>query len=291
MNPNSGYYGATANVFAGDFSGVAELAIVRSDLGSGMLEDCTGALLSDGVSILTSAHCVADQYGVQRATTAYVTFTLKNGSYTTRAARFQVNPLYNGQVDSPNDIAVLTLTAPAPSGIARYGLYSGSTLDQTITIAGYGFGGTGDAGYDEIDYPNGTLRVGQNQYDAASPNDGLLYFDFDDGLAAHDALGGMGLRKKEAFVAPGDFGGPSFINGQIAGIHSYVARTLGAGGADDIDSILNSSFGEYAADVSVSYNAGFLQSLTSSTPEPKTMFLVGIALVSLSTLGIKRRQQ
>ncbi len=80
-------------------------------------------------------------------------------------------------------------------------------------------------------------------------------------------------------MAPVDSGGPSFINGEIAGVHAFVR---------DIDGSLNSSFGEYAGDTSVADNWAFIESLIS-TPEPRTMFLVGVALIALSMMGPKRK--
>ena len=81
-----------------------------------------------------------------------------------------------------------------------------------MILAGYGLGGNGISGFDGLDYPLGTLRFGVNEYDGWSgtqAGDGDLIFDFDDGTVAHDALGDLGLGAAEAFVAPGDSGGPS----------------------------------------------------------------------------------
>ena len=276
----------------GDNSGVVELNIVRSDLGPGVVT-CSGALLRDGVTILTAAHCIADQTGTQEATSAYVTFGLPGSAYTSSAVGFQVDPGYNGLMASSNDIALLTLAASAPADAGRYSLYFGDPVGQTMTLAGYGFGGTGATGYDPINYPLGTLRVGENQYDGVSPSGDLL-FDFDDGTAAHDALGsGLGLGAAEAFIAPGDSGGPSFIGGQIAGVHSFVARLPNQPNRSntDVDSVLDSSFGEFAGDAGVANARGFLQAFADPVPEPKTMFLVGVGLVLVGLVGEKRRRK
>ena len=99
-------------MYGNPYTGVAELLIVRSDLGYGVVEGCSGTLLGDGVSILTSAHCIADVNGVERATAAYVTFTTADGAYTAQAVSFKVDPAFNGSSNSPNDVAVLTLATP-----------------------------------------------------------------------------------------------------------------------------------------------------------------------------------
>jgi len=264
-----------SSTFGNVYSGVAELMIVRSDLGYGVVEGCSGALLADGISILTSAHCIADAKGAQQATAAYVTFNTADGTFTERAVGFKVDPLYNGSSTSPNDVAVLTLASPVPNTVARYGLYTGDASDQLLTLAGYGFGGTGATGYDPIDYPFGTLRVGENQYESDPGTDDLM-FDFTDGVNAAGA--------DEAFIAPGDAGGPSLIDGEIAGVHSYVVLPDGSTPND-----LNSSFGEIAADASVAYNLAFIQSAMFLAPEPRLMILVGVALIVLSLAGDKRR--
>lgn len=262
--------------------------IVRSDLGGGV-EECSGALLSDGISILTAAHCLADNNGVPEVTSANVTFVLPGGSYTTRVNGFQIDPLYNGGAKSPNDVAVLTLGAPAPAAAARYSLYTGDTFGETVTVAGFGYGGTGTTGYDPVAYPFGTLREGLNRYETSAMAGDLLY-DFDDGTAAHDALGGLSPEVNQAFIAPGDDGGPSFIDGQIAGVHSFMSRVLPYGNITDVDGVLDSSFGEYAGDASVAYNAAFLAPFITTTPEPKTSFVIGIVLIVVAlVIGERRR--
>jgi hypothetical protein len=284
---NSNSIASTTSQVA-DYSGVVQLTIVRPDLGRGMLEQCSGALLADGLSILTAADCVAGRGGLEQASSAYVTFHLPDGAYVANVARIHVDPLYNGAIQSANDIAVLTLSAPAPFTAARYELFESDAVGDTVTFAGYGMGGTGANGYDGALYPPGTLHLGENQYDAMSGSGDYL-FDFDDGTVARDALGdGIGWMSEEAMIAPGDAGGPSFVDGEIAGVHSFVTRVLPTGGTVDIDGVLNSSFGEWGGDASVFTHMAFIRSAISPTPEPKTMFLVGMALVVVSLVGPKR---
>jgi hypothetical protein len=148
-------------------------------------------------------------------------------------------------------------------------------------------------GYDGLDYPMGTLRLGPNEYDGwsgAEIGDGDLIFDFDDCTLTHDALTDLGLGAEEALVAPGDSGGPSFINGKLVRIHSLVSRNR-AGCSTEIDGLLTSSFGEDAGDVSVGADSVVIQSLLVSSPEPSTMFLIGIALVAVSLLADKTRHR
>jgi secreted trypsin-like serine protease len=200
LNPNSSSYLVSFNATGGDYSGVAELTILRSDLGPGAIQGCSGALLSDGLRILTAAHCVADAGGVGQAKSAYVTFALPDGAFTTRAVSFEVNPHYDGRVESPYDVAILRLAEPAPSEAARYSLDSGDLFREALTLAGSSFDGTGSG--DQI-------------------------FDLDDSPPAPDAVW-----------------------------DATLAETVKA--------------------------------FTDTSPEPKTMFLVGVALVAVAWLGARR---
>jgi hypothetical protein len=91
----------------------------------------------------------------------------------------------------------------------------------------------------------------------------------------------------EAFIAPGDVAGPSFIDGEIPGVHSYL--TLPAGSRTVLSSALDSSFGEVGADANVPYNLAFIESAMVLAPEPKLMIVLGIALVALALAGDKRK--
>ncbi len=298
-DPNSSAYVVTPGSYGNAYSGVAELTLVRPDLGTGVVEGCSGALLSDGISVLTAAHCLTDSTGAEKASSAAITFNGAGGPVTSQSSSFFVNPLYNGSSMSPYDVAIVKLSAPAPASVTRYSLYVGNTLDQVITLAGYGLGGTGTTGYNGADFPLGTLRIGQNDYTANLGPSELLY-DFNNGQRSTDAFGSVlgpafantGLGTAAAMMAPGDSGGPSFINGQIAGVHSYVYCFSGFAGCGSSPSNANSSFGNFAADASVQYNAAFLQSEVATTaPEPSTALLLGLALVGIALLGQKRRNE
>jgi hypothetical protein len=189
----------TSSIFGNPHSGVAELLIVRSDLGYGVVEGCSGALLADGISILTSAHCIADAKGITQATAAYVTFTTADGAFSTRAVNFKVDPSYNGSSTSPNDVAVLTLVSPAPDTVTRYGLYTGDASDQLLTLAGYGFGGAGGS-REQYDSGQGT----------AGPGTDDLLVDFNEGTAneGHPGAVEASVRHNLAFIQSATFMAP-----------------------------------------------------------------------------------
>ena len=85
-----------------------------------------------------------------------------------------------------------------------------------------------------------------------------------------------GFGKLEVGIAPGDSGGPGFVNGKVAGVHSF-GFTHNCGGVTngtDFSCGLNSSYGEMSGDTRVSTYATWVDGvidgtvLTTPIPEP-----------------------
>ena len=131
-------------------------------------------------------------------------------------------------------------------------------------------------------------------WSAPGVNPNILMYDFDNGQAANDAFGvylglsNLGLGDMEVDSAPGDSGGPSFIDGKIAGITSFGLTFTNSTDAignrvcnpavnPDVLCGVNSSFGEFAGDTRVSAYASWIQSVTF-LPEPGSPLLVALAL-------------
>ena len=242
----------------------------------------TGTVLFDGRAILTAAHLFEGRTG-----SVSVTFETRNGMQILSASKFLQHPGYD--VEGNNDLAIVWLSSSAPAAADRYNLYRGSNeIGQTFTFAGYGKTGTGSTGITGGDTSSPIRLKAGNQFDADAatlksylgsamtwmPLTGTqLIADFDNGSAANDALGrltnsnGLGLGLDEGFIAPGDSGGPAFLNGQIAGVASYTASLSRGSVNPDIDSSNNSSFGEIAAWQRVSvYQQWIDQSLRANYP-------------------------
>ena len=248
----------------------------------------TGALLYDGRTILTAAHLVANR----TTDSANVYFETAAGSHTLSASRFTVLSSYDA-VQTNNDLALVWLTGSAPLTANRYSLYRGSDeIGQTQIMVGYGLPGTGDTGTQALPSGNPLRLKASNQFDADAaalkralgsvmawtPTVGTqLVADFDNGSARQDALGGLmnrpgtGLGQSEGMIAPGDSGGPAFINGQIAGVASYTASLSRGNVHPDIDSASNRSFGELGFWQRVSYYQQWVdQSLRANYPNAPT---------------------
>lgn len=283
------------------FDGVVDLSI-ETTLGN---FGCSGSLLTSGLHILTAAHCLTDNFGASITNGATVYFDLSAGRTAINATNFFIYPDWDGFLDFESfggDIAILELETEAPDVTERYDIYRDTDeIGQIGTKVGYGLTGNGNQGDVLAD---GLKRSGQNIYDAPgeifeSPEFGgvipgaFLGYDFDNGLAANDAFGfhygipDLGLGLNEVNSAPGDSGGPTFINGLIAGLTSFgdcFFYDLGECTGSDIDTVLNSSFGEFSVDTRVSTYASWIDSIVGvpqSVPEPASVF----GLLAVSALG------
>ncbi len=268
----------------GNFDSVVKLTIGRSD----GIFNCTGTLLNNGRDILTAAHCLTDDVGNLTAVSSFSLFQTAFGTHSLASVGFTVHPNWDGNFNTGNDLAIIHLGQLAPLGANGHEIYRASDeVGQTVTKAGYGLSGTGDTG---TTLPNGTKRSGLNTYDAlgdvfttvlnSPPIPGAqLAYDFDDGTNSRDAFGffdsflgagnlnDTGLGNDEVMSAPGDSGGPTFINNQIAGVTSYGLRlTNFLGQTSDVDNELNSSFGEFAIDTRVSFYANWIDANLSIAP-------------------------
>lgn len=302
-DPNANLIVGSDPFFGGlDLSGVVE---VSSSHGS-----CSGALLPDGLSILTAGHCVADAFGSPDYANLQARFTgpTNNGPstggylYIAASAAF-VNPGWTGNAALGGDLAVLRLSQTAPAYAARYSLYSGMLITTPIVMAGFGFGGTGLTGADPTNYPiNGALRAGTNEYvaDGSDPRIGmtsqsLIGQFYQAGNPSSNALGVANPYNAadEVDIAPGDSGGPSFYNGQIIGVHDFITCYSDPSNPSlcavppSITTAEGSYFGQLFGDTSVAANASWITA-QESVPEPATFGMMCLGLVAIAHATLRR---
>jgi secreted trypsin-like serine protease len=276
--------------------GVSLDGVVRLNIG------CSGALLSGGRQILTAAHCVHNGSANLYAPNAVqVSFSTMSGTFDVGVSDFVVNPLWSGSVGGGFDLAVLNLNTTV-TGVNGYTLYSGpSAVGQKVELSGFGYGGLGANGSNGI---FGDRRYGYNSYETVGSflqnfPVGTLVGDFDGSTAETDALGaihpslahlGYGPAiagtpgTGEVDLALGDSGGPSFLNGMLVGVHSFIFR-IGALNTD-VNGSTDSSFGELFADTSVAAHQAWLQATVA--PEPGTYALMALGLAAMWTAQRRR---
>ncbi|HEY9649712.1 MAG TPA: trypsin-like serine protease [Coleofasciculaceae cyanobacterium] len=260
------------------YQGVTSLLL---NFGGGTGGLCTGTLLGTGTHILTAAHCLTDDWGKLNVLDGTANFGLSTGNLRRPIANFFVNESWTGNVYQGYDVAIVELRDFAPIEVERYDIYRGTNeVGRIGTKVGYGMSGNGNFGGT---LSAGTKRTGQNRYDASGSvfdqlfgsgrvTDAILASDFDNGLAANDAFGywfgsnyaDLGLGLNEVSAAPGDSGGPTFIDGTIAGITSFGLRLSWLNFTSDIDSRLDFSFGEFSFDTRVSSYASWIDNILNS---------------------------
>ena len=220
----------------------------------------SGVLLAGGQYVLTAAHLFS-----ANPTLSNVHILNADGQTVSAVGEIYIDPQWNDDPTSYNhDLAIIKLAQPLAQ-TSGYEIYRAKTeIGQTFTRAG--FSGT-------------DLVAGKNTYDALTDiintsfgshieAGSQLLYDYDDGTPQHDALGllfnlpNLGLGSDETMSQSGLSGGGTFIDGKIAGIGSFIFRS----NLSDVDSVIDSSFGEMGSDTRISTHADWIDFITKGNP-------------------------
>jgi len=276
-----------------DHDGVGALVTTVPEVGNFI---STMSLLWTGKHILTAAHSVTDDGGAINFSSGNLYFQLSGITYVIGVSPGQVrlHPDWDGDLLNGHDLAVIELDAVVDVAIPRYDIYTGSTVSLVgadTTFFGYGNGGVGATGSESL--TAGDKRYGENVIDGVPIvedvlEESILLYDFDNGLEAQSSTGDLGLGDEEALTAPGDSGGPMFVEDAdmagrflIAGVHSFGASLA----PFDIDTELNNSFGELSGNANVSFDQDWI---TSVVPEPATGSLLWAGALALLARRYRR---
>lgn len=195
---------------------------------------CSGTLISP-THVLTAGHCAEYLLSFDGQTGG--TFQLNDKTYTT--SRVILHPQYNSNTLA-NDIAILELSTPVtdvqPAKIYR----QAPQVGQQLTLVGYGAGGDGASGEDGM---FGEKMVGVTTLEKVEATKIIWVFD----------------SENESNTAPGDSGGPAFVD--VQGEY-FIAGVTSSGTESD------AGLGDVAADTRVDAYAVWIDSIVGAQEEP-----------------------
>lgn len=262
------------NIPSSPYAGVGSLNLISPELGQAFL--CSGTAISP-LHVLTAAHCldvIENDNTFVDLQPENVTFNLHitgDFSHQFSAIDLAVFPDFLGFENTlEHDLAIVTLNEVLPDEVPLYELYRQPVAAGDIfNLVGYGTSGDGINGYTTLANA-ARKRVGQNRVEDTGffsfiiPDD-IFLLDFDDPdiptdlltpfspLNANDFSLGNEL---ETIAAPGDSGGPSFIQTgnslALAGVNTFVFAPFSFDRFNQLPEAQQGVFGTFSGGVVVS---------------------------------------
>jgi hypothetical protein len=181
-------------------SGFPEVGVVGIRQQSGRIATCSGTLIAPTV-VLTAAHCL-----VEATEAAAVFFPEQGPRLEMESDRFVVHPEYQGRPFA--DIGLVFLTSPA-GAILPASLPVLRPRGRRGDIVGFGTDGADTT----IEKRAGTVKLMRHCPRRARPRVGLRRRELASSLCWKPKAGGND-------TCVGDSGGPLFVDGVVAGVHS-----------------------------------------------------------------------
>ena len=210
-------------------STLSNVALLLTDNGDGTGAECTGSYISS-TAILTAAHCVVSQ---PKSIVVASLNNIKNG------VKYYVNPLYNGSVGSPFDMAIVMVDSslvgsPLPLLISR-----SPALGESVVVYGYGTDENGKEAIARIKSGDAPLRAAFTTFEGYNLGT-VIITSTGSGSTCEGDSGGPVVAKN----SNGDYGiigitraGPSGCDAE-AGRPSYLSSTDSQGALNFINSIV-----------------------------------------------------
>ena len=192
--------------------------------------------------------------------------------------------------NSKSDVLLGTLSAPVPAGVATYAIAPAAVVSAPMFV----YGRQSEVGRNNVSGTQAGIVFQVNGNPADNEVLNALLFDYDQpgatGPTSPDGLPST-VGNDEAYLAPGDSGGPSFVLAgsvlQLVGTHAgfatyaNIGSTLPPGAQDDVSFSLDSNLPAYSSTIAAMI----------AVPEPSSLALAAAAAAGVGGSYVRSRRR